>query len=82
MVSGDLLDALAAPDRLHGDSGLEFGTVDAALAHEWKPHFRGGAPPHRLTMGPVQKKQTCSDHANDSKNRSTNFNSFKRCVNN
>jgi hypothetical protein len=34
--------------------------VSAALAHEWEPHFRGGTPPQRLTMGPVQKNQTSS----------------------
>ena len=60
VIGGDLLDRLAATNRLHGDSGLEFGTVGAALAHEWSPHFRGGTPPQRLTMGPVQKNQTTS----------------------
>ena len=54
VIGGDLLDRLAATDRLHGDSGLEFGTVGAALAHEWEPHFRGGTPPQRLTMGPFR----------------------------
>ena len=37
MVGGDLLDRLAATDRLHGDPGLELGTVGAALAHRWEP---------------------------------------------
>jgi hypothetical protein len=37
MVSGDLLDRLAATDRLHGDPGLELGTVRAALAHGGSP---------------------------------------------
>jgi len=37
MVGGDLLDRLAATDRLHGDPGLEHGTVGAALAHRWEP---------------------------------------------
>jgi hypothetical protein len=60
VVSGDLLDRLAATDRLHGDPGLELGTVGAALAHWWEPPFRGGAPPQRLTMGAVQKSQTTS----------------------
>jgi hypothetical protein len=32
VISGDLLDRLATTDRLHGDSGFEFGTVGAALA--------------------------------------------------
>ena len=43
MVSDDLLDRLAATDRLHGDSGLELGTVGAALTHWRKP--RSGAVP-------------------------------------
>ena len=60
VISSDLLDCLAATDRLHGDSSLEFRTVSAALAHEWEPHFRGDTPPQRLTMGPVQKNQTSS----------------------
>ena len=57
VVSGDLLDRLAATDRLHGDSGLELGNMGAAaaLAHWWEPPLRGGTPPQRLTMGPVQK---------------------------
>ena len=33
VVCSDLLDRLAATDRLHGDLGLELGTVGAALAH-------------------------------------------------
>ena len=37
MVSGDLLDRLAATDRLHGDPGLELGTVSAALTDGRKP---------------------------------------------
>ena len=60
MVGGDLLDRLAATDHLHGDPGLELGTVGAAFAHRWEPPFRGGAPPQRLTMGAVQKSQTTS----------------------
>jgi len=43
VVSGDLLDRLAATDRLHGDPGLELGAVGAALAHRWEP--RSGAVP-------------------------------------
>lgn len=54
VVCGDLLDRLTAPDRLHGDPGLELGTVGAALAHQQEPPFRGGAPPQRLTMGAIQ----------------------------
>ena len=60
VIGGDLLDRLAATDRLHGDLGLELGTVNAALAHRWEPLFRGGAPPQRLTMGAVQESQTTS----------------------
>jgi len=33
MVSVDLLDRRPATDRLHGGSGLEFGTAGTALAH-------------------------------------------------
>ena len=39
VISGDLLDRLAPTDRLYGDSGLEFGTMGATLAHEWEPPF-------------------------------------------
>ena len=35
------VDRLAATDRLHGDSGFEFGAVDTVLAHRWEP--RSGA---------------------------------------
>ncbi len=41
MISGDLLGRHAATDRVHGDPGLELGTVGAALAHWWEP--RSGA---------------------------------------
>ena len=37
VIGGDLLDRLAATDRLHGDSGLELRAVCAALAHRWEP---------------------------------------------
>jgi hypothetical protein len=33
MISGDLLERLAATDRLHGDLGLELGAMGAAFAH-------------------------------------------------
>ena len=41
-------------------AGKEFdlSTVVAAMAHGWEPSLRGGDPPNRLTMGPVQKTQT------------------------
>ena len=41
-----------------GANGLELAAIGAALAHGWGPLLRGGAPPHRITMGPVQKNQT------------------------
>jgi len=37
MVGGDLLDRLAATNRLHVDSGLELRAVGAALARRWEP---------------------------------------------
>ena len=37
MIGCDLLDRLAATDRLHGNLGLELGTVGAALVHRWEP---------------------------------------------
>jgi hypothetical protein len=58
VIGGDLLDRLAATNRLHGDSGLELRAVGAALANGWESQIRGGTPPQRLTMGPVQKNQT------------------------
>ena len=39
VISRDLLDRLAATDRRHGDSGLEVGTVGAALTHRWEPRL-------------------------------------------
>jgi hypothetical protein len=43
VISGDLLDRLAAAGRLHGSTGLEFGTVGASLAHGSQPPS-GAAP--------------------------------------
>ena len=43
VVGSDLLESLAATDRLHGDTGLELRTVGSALAHWWEP--RSGAAP-------------------------------------
>ena len=37
VVGSDLLHGLAATDHLHGDPGLELGTVGAALAHGGSP---------------------------------------------
>ena len=45
MIGGDLLECLAATDRLHGDTGLELRAVAAAFAHGGNPLLRGGAPP-------------------------------------
>ena len=73
MVGGDLLQRLTATDRLHRDSGLELGTVGAALAHRWEPPFRGGAPPQRLTMRAVQESQTTSDQHGVLSNLKTSF---------
>jgi hypothetical protein len=39
----DLLDGLAATDRLHGDSGLELGPMGSAPAHWWEP-LSGAVP--------------------------------------
>ena len=36
MVGGDLLNRLPATDRLHGDPGLELGTVGTALVQRWE----------------------------------------------
>jgi hypothetical protein len=40
VVSGDLLDRLAATDRLHGDPGLELGTVGASFAQLLRRRLR------------------------------------------
>lgn len=56
VIGGDLLDRLAATDRLHGDSGLEFGTVGAALAHEWEPPFQGRYPASEVNDGTCPEK--------------------------
>ena len=37
VVGGDLLERLAATDRLHSDPGLELGAVGVELAHRWEP---------------------------------------------
>ena len=57
MISSDLLERLAPSGRIHGDLGLELGAMGAAFAHGWEPPLRGGVPPHRLAMDPVQKNQ-------------------------
>ena len=62
LIGGDLLDRVAAIDRLRSDSGFEFGAMGAALAHEWGPHLKGGTPPQWLTIGLVQINQTTSNH--------------------
>ncbi len=40
VVDNDLLDRLAATDRLHGDLGLELGTVGSALAELLRKRLR------------------------------------------
>jgi len=55
MVGGDLLDRLAATNRLHGDPGLELGTVCAALAHRWEP-FQGRCPASEVNDGGCPEK--------------------------
>jgi len=37
VIGSDLLDRLPPTDRLHGDSGLELGTMGSAFAHRWEP---------------------------------------------
>lgn len=73
VIGGDLLDRLATTDRLHGDSGLEFGTVGAALAHEWDPPFQGRYPASEVNDGSCPEKpdhltpeviQRCIDKTN------------------
>ena len=56
VISIDLLDRLEATDRLHGDSGLEFGTVGAALAHEWETPFQGRYPASEVNDGTCPAK--------------------------
>ena len=59
VVGSDLLDRLAATERLHGDPGLELGAVGAALTQllrtrlrlRVEPPWRGSAPPQRFTIG-------------------------------
>jgi hypothetical protein len=46
MVGGDLLDRLAATDRLHGDSGLELGTVVRRLLNSFGEDCAYGGSPH------------------------------------
>ncbi len=43
VVGGNLLQCLAAADRLHGDPGFELGAVGTALAHRWEP-LSGAVP--------------------------------------
>ena len=45
VIGGDLLESLAATDRLHGDSGLELRAVGAAFAHGWETLLSGSLPP-------------------------------------
>ena len=54
VIGSDLLDRLAATDRLHGDSGLELGTMGAALTHRWEP-FQGRYPASEVNDGDCPK---------------------------
>jgi hypothetical protein len=45
MVGDDLLDRLAATDRLHGDPGLELGTVGRRLLNSFGEGFAYGGSP-------------------------------------
>ena len=56
VIGDDLLDRLAATDRLHGDSGLEFATMAAALAHGWEPP-QGRYPASEVNDGTCSEKQ-------------------------
>lgn len=55
VVGGDLLDRLAATDRLHGDPGLELGAVGAALAHRWE-RLSGRYPASEVNDGGCPEK--------------------------
>ena len=57
VIGDDLLDRLAATDRRVGDSGLEFGTMGAALAHGWEPPFQGRYPASEVNDGTCSEKQ-------------------------
>lgn len=40
VLLGDVGDGLVAPDRLHGDPGLEFGSIDrSVLSHGYLPYY-------------------------------------------
>jgi len=41
VTGGDLLDGLAATDRLHGNPGLDLRAVCAALARRWEIPYQG-----------------------------------------
>jgi len=56
VVGGDLLDWLAATDRLHGDPGFELGAVGAAFAHRWEPPFQGRYPTSKVNDGACPEK--------------------------
>jgi len=56
VVGGDLLDCLAATDRLHGDPGFELGAVGEAFAHPWEPPFQGRYPATKVNDGACPEK--------------------------
>jgi hypothetical protein len=47
------------PTAFKATSALN-SALGSAFAHGWEPHLWGGAPSHRLTMGPVQENQSNS----------------------
>jgi hypothetical protein len=55
VVSGDLLNRLAATDRLHGDTGLELRVVGSALAHGGSPDQERG-PASKVNNGAAPEK--------------------------
>ena len=63
VIGGDSLDRLAITVRLHGDSGLEFGTVGAALAHEWDPPLQGRCPASKVNDWACSENQSTSENA-------------------
>ena len=54
MISGNLLDRLTATDRLHGNPGLELGTVGASLIGG-SPH-QGRYPASEVIDGTCPEK--------------------------
>ena len=55
-MRGNLQDRLAAKNHICGDSGLEFKTMGAALAHELEPRFQGRYPASEVNHVACRKK--------------------------